>query len=173
MKSILLLLLVCCFKFSCTSEQPETNFTCLEENEEEVINNSCIDNWECNFTISLDSKVDIDEYFGKSTGNKMVFQMINETEGDLTIADDEYTIILVFEIDDTQGNFSVRDAELEDLKVYYRRVCYCVETDFFPVTLGCLQGIEQPEGTWLVQGNLNSPLSHGTKRIKFDASFKI
>lgn len=173
MKSILLLLLVCSVIFSCTSEEPKTNFTCLQETEEEVINNSCIDNWECNFTISLDSKVDIDEHFGKSTGNKMVFQMINETEGDLTIADDEYTIILVFEIDDTQANFSAQDAELEDMNVYYRRVCYCVETDFFPVTLGCLQGTEQPDDSWHVQGNLNSPLSHGTTRIRFDANFKI
>ena len=74
------------------------SFTCLDINETDVISNDCIDNWDCNFMVTPQSKVDLDEYEGLTNGANNVFQMINSTLGELHIADDEFTNILVFEL---------------------------------------------------------------------------
>ena len=147
------------------------NFTCLGMNETDVITNNCINNWECNFKVVPQSKVHLSEYQGLTSGNKNVFQMINSTQGDLGIADDEFTNILVFELDESQNSFSVEDSELEGMQVHFKRTCFCNEVEFKPVTSGCIQGEKQSDETWFIQGELNVPYSFGNVDVKFDAQF--
>ena len=147
------------------------NFTCLDMNETDVISNTCIDNWDCNFKVTPQSKVDVNNPLGVSGGDENVFQMINETDGVLEIADDEFTNILVFELDESQDSFSVEDGELEDMQVHYKSICFCPDVVFKEVISGCLQGEKQSDGTWFIQGNLNLPSSFGNVEIKFDAQF--
>lgn len=147
------------------------DFTCLEINESNVITNNCLMNWECNFNVIPQSRVDLNEFEGLANGAKNAFQMIYSTQGDLAIADDEFKNILVFELAESQNSFSVEDAELEAMQVHFRRVCYCIETDFIPVTSGCIQGEKQLDGSWFIQGKLNLSYSFGDFDVKFDAQF--
>ena len=146
-------------------------FTCLDVNEDDVFTINCLDNWECEFKVLPESKVDIDEYYGLTNGTKNAFQMINSTQGDLAIADDEFTNILVFELEESQNSFSVMDSELEDMQVHFQRICFCAEVDFIPITSGCMEGEKQSDGPWFIQGSLNVSYSFGDFDIKFDAQF--
>jgi len=178
MKQSLLAFILVLFIFqSCDKEVhipscENCSFTCLEMDESNVIGNECIENWDCNFTVSPQSKIDLYESEGKVDGKKNVFQMINSTEGSLSIADDEFTNILVFELDESQMSFSVEDSELKDLKVHFRRICHCYEVDFKAIKSGCMQGEIQTDGSWFVQGNLVVSYSYGDFEIKFEAQFE-
>ena len=96
----------------------QCDFNCLDSNDTDIITNNCLDNWTCSFQISPQSKVDIEEYEGKTIGNKNVFQMINSTEGSPMIADDELTNILVLELEESQNSFTVEGAEMENMDVH-------------------------------------------------------
>ncbi len=174
---ICLTLLVLMTIQSCNKDEMQTPtcencaFTCLDANEPDVISNGCLDNWDCQFKFTPQSSVDITKNEGLASGDKTVFQMINSTEGAVEIADDEFTNILVFELDESQSSFSVEGDELSTMNVHFRRVCFCVDRGFQAVTVGCMQGEKQPDGTWFVQGNLTVPFSFGDVAIKFDAQF--
>lgn len=146
------------------------NFTCLGPIESDVITNNCKDNWSCEFVVIPKAQVDL--ISGVSDGSKIVFRMINETEGDSGIADDEFTNTLVFELDEFQNSFSVADEELALMRMYYRVVCFCSETDFMPVTSGCLQGEKGIDGLWNVQGNIIVSYEYGDVNVKVDAVFE-
>lgn len=146
-------------------------FTCINMNETGVLTNECIENWECHFKVLPNSKVDIDETQGVAGGDKNVFQMITSTQGDVLIADDEFTHILVFELDSSQTSFSLQDDALNAVKAHFRRICFCSEIQFMDVNLGCLQGEQQPDGSWFIQGNLVVSYSFGDIDVQFDAQF--
>lgn len=146
-------------------------FSCLAVDEVDVISNACIDNWDCQFRFIHQAAVDTDEVQGVTTGNKTVFQMINATEGDLAIADDEFTNILVFELEESQTSFSVEDELLGEMNVYFIQYCFCFEVLFKEVTIGCLQGEKQSDGRWRIQGDLTTQLVGQDYGIKFDAMF--
>ncbi len=149
------------------------NFTCIDMNETDIITNDCIDNWECNFKIIPESKVNINETQGASEGDGIVFQMVNRTEGDLAIADDEFTNILVFELNNSMNSFSAEDGELEIMNMHYRTICYCDQqhTAFKIITSGCIQGEKQSDGTWFVQGKLDIDSPNGISLVKFESQF--
>ncbi len=149
----------------------DCNFTCLDENEPDVITNSCITDWECEFRVTAQSKVDLNEFNGRTSGDKNVFQMISSTEGDAMIADDEFTDVLVFELAESQTSFSVSDEELADLQVHFKRLCFCENVSFQAITSGCLQGEKQTDGTWRIQGNLTIPGFSPAWEVKIDAEF--
>jgi hypothetical protein len=149
------------------------DFTCLAENEADVITNDCLPNWDCEFNIIPDAQLDLNEVEGVAAGNGFIFQMINSTLGSPQIADDEYTDILVCEIPGSQTSFSVEDAQLADLQVYFKRICFCPEVEFKAVTLGCLQGEELSPGNWRIQGKLEVPYTWGELEVKVDATFSL
>ena len=147
------------------------NFTCIDANESDVMTNNCIDNWECDFKVIPQSKVDISEFEGHKSGDKNVFKMKTSTQGDSMIADDEYTHILVMELDKTQNSFSVESSELANMNVHFKRVCFCSVVEFQALNAGCIQGEKQSDGTWFIQGNLTIPYSFGDIDVKLDAQF--
>jgi len=176
MKATIITILLALFIFSsCKKNEVPTckncNFDCLEANEHDVITNNCLANWECDFVVVPDSKVDVEEYLGFTSGAKNVFQMLKSTQGEEFIADDEFTDILVFELDDSQKSFSADNNELEKMNVHFKRVCFCSEVLFLPITTGCLQGEKQSNGSWFVQGKLTIPFSYGSEVVKLDAEF--
>lgn len=176
-KTIFLSLLTLILLQSCQQDEAQIptcegcEFTCLAANDPDVVTNACLDNWDCQFKFTPLSRVDTTHSQGLGSGNKTVFQMINSTEGSAEIADDEFTHILVFELDESQQSFSVEGDELSDLNVHFQRICFCIDRGFQAVTVGCMQGEKQPDGTWFVQGNLSVPFSFGDIEVKFDAQF--
>jgi hypothetical protein len=147
------------------------DFTCVGMDEANVMTNDCIDNWECSFSVFANSKVTTDQNEGVSPGDKNVFQMISSTPGDLAIADDEFTHILVFELNENQNSFAVSDSALEGMNVFFKRVCFCLDVEFISVTEGCLQGEKLTNGNWKIQGKLNVQYSFGDVEVKFNAKF--
>jgi hypothetical protein len=147
------------------------DFTCLDANETDVITNECIENWECSFRSFPSSIVDLEQLEGVASGNKRVFQIIKSTEGEELIADDEFTHVLVFELEEDQQSFSVEGTELQDLNVHFRRICFCTDIDFKAATSGCMQGEQQADGSWFIQGNLTIPYGSFDREMKFEAHF--
>lgn len=150
----------------------DCNFTCFDTDEPNVITDDCIDNWTCSFLATPQSMVDLEEHEGRSAGTKNVFQMINWTEGSPAIADDEFQHVLVFELDESQTSFSAEGDQFEEMKVHFKRVCFCADgVQFMPLTEGCLQGEKQAEGNWFIQGHLPISYSWGEMEVKFEAQF--
>jgi len=168
---LILVLLQACNKTDSIPTCETCEFTCLDGTEPDIISNNCIDNWECNFKVTAQSKIDIEETEGRVSGDKNVFQMINSTQGDLSIADDEFTNVLVFELDENQESFSVQDSELQQMNVHYRTLCFCSEIEFKTITTGCMQGEKQADGTWFVQGDLKVSYDWGDRDVKLDVQF--
>lgn len=164
------------FFCSCTkSDVPQCEnceFDCLVEGEEDVITNTCLPNYNCSFKLLPNSEFDKDEFGGFANGSKTVFQMITETEGDEKIADDEFTNILIFEIDEKQESFQVSEEELKNVNVHFKKVCFCSEVRFIAASSGCLKGQRQSDGSWYIQGKLTIPYSYGDQVVKVDARFE-
>lgn len=174
MKDALFLFLFAAFIFqSCGNDDDiptceNCHFTCLEANDPDVITNNCIENWECEFKVLPNSKIDPEHNGGVADGNKQVFKMAYHTLGSPNIADDELYNTLLLELDESQTSFSVEDAALGDLNVRFRQVCFCPSVNFEPVLSGCLQGEEQEDGTWVIQGLLEA---NEWNTVKLEAVF--
>jgi len=144
----------------------------LEENEPDVITNACIDpSWTCDFRVFNNAEIDTEEFDGLTNGNHLVFQMITETQGSPNIADDEFTNILIFELEDDHSSFSVDDDQLKDLNTHFRRICFCKEPGFQEIKSGCLQGECLLDDSWLVQGHLIVSYDFGDVEVKIEAQF--
>ena len=148
----------------------DCQFTCLDGSELNIITNDCIENWECNFNVLPNSKVDKNQVEGSASGSKNVFQIINRKPEGPDGADGEFTNILVFELDESQTSFSVEGSELSLLNIHFNRICYCSDVGFREFVTGCMQG-EYRENTWYVQGNLIITFDFGDIEFKFDAKF--
>ena len=176
--TILFLLSILVVLSSCSKDKEKVlscedcNFTCLDQSEPNVYTNDCRDNWECSFKVFSQSSIDLDENLGVVSGDKNVFQMVRSTDGDDDIADDEFTNVLVFDLEEAQNSFSVEDGDLAIMRVHYRSICFCREVDFNAITTGCLQGEKQADGSWFVQGYIEgSSESGGSFEFGVDAQF--
>ncbi len=171
------LLLTALFFSSCEKDPVDIpscencNFTCIDSSRTDIITNDCPDDYSCTFRLRPDSRVDVGEFEGVAEGEKNVFFLMLDTEGDLQIADDELTLILVFELEESQTSFSAEGSELNAMKAHYRRVCYCTETSFIAPASGCMQGERQPDGSWVVQGNWVVPYAQQDLEVVFEARF--
>jgi len=176
MKNAIVLIFICLvIMLSCGKDDLPTcencNFTCLDDIETDVLSEECIDEWDCSFKVFGQSEVDITEREGIGAGDKIVFQMNNSTEGAMEIADDEYTNILVFELDASRTSFSAEDEQLKNLNMHYREICFCLDTEFKEISSGCIQGERQSDGTWFVQGSLIVPNASGDFTVNLEALF--
>ncbi|MEM9544930.1 MAG: hypothetical protein AAGA77_03110 [Bacteroidota bacterium] len=176
MKKILLWVLFLGFLSSCSEDIPpceNCQFTCIDEmDDEHIITNDCRENWECNFNVIPDSNVDIEEAGGVKRGDKTVFKLNSSTPGVDGIADDQVTKNLIFELDSNQKSFDAEGSLLKRMKVHYQTICFCASIDFIEVSMGCMQGEGQADGSWMVQGSLEIPDSFGSFFVKFDAHFE-
>ncbi len=151
---------------SCNKDKVETcedcNFTCLDGVEPDVYTNECRTGWTCSFKVFEQSKISTDEAQGVVSGDKTVFQMIRSTDGSPDIEDDEFTEILVFQLDSSQESFSEEASELT-LRVHFKQVCFCPSVVFNPIFDGCLQGEKQADGTWFVQVFIDGQIEFGVE----------
>jgi hypothetical protein len=98
-------------------------------------------------------------------GNKL-------TNGSKKISDDEFTDILVFELDQNQKSFRAENADLVLLKAHFKTVCFCSNVRFITITKGCLQGEQQTDGSWFIQGKL-TVTNFSEEEIKIDSQFLL
>lgn len=169
--------------FSCNDDDVSIPIFCEGENCDfdcitdliptEVFTNDCLDNFDCSYKLFENSKVDTDvNSLGVKNGDKNVFQVIISTIGDPAIADDEFTNVLVFELDASQESFMIENAQLEDVKANFQRRCFCSDVDFRPVKMGCIQGKLLSSGIWAIQGNVEIEYDWGNLPVLFEAEFE-
>ncbi len=173
-KSIYPLILIALLFASCDEDIPtceNCDFTCLEENEPDVATNECLENWECEFVILPQSEVEISEVKGIVVGDKNVFKVRRFQEGSPEIADDEVSITIIFELDQNQKSFSAEGNDLKNMKVHYKKSCYCPDVRFLEVSSGCMQGELQSDGAWFIQGRFSISTSELSIEEKFEARF--
>ncbi len=160
------------------SDCSNCNFDCIAEGESDVSTNDCTINWDCQYSLKENSKIEYsnDEYHGFATvkaGNNLVFELILGTEGLPLVIDDELTQTLYFEIDALQESFSAEGEDLDLLNVRFQRSCYCSDTRFKEPVSGCMQGQKIDATQWRVQGSLEIPYENGNTPFKFDATFSL
>lgn len=149
----------------------DCDFTCIDDlTNSDILTIACKDNWTCEYTVSPESEVNLDEYEGIGSGNKIVFQVKTSTVGEVNIIDDEITDIVVFELNASQTSFSVEGDQLADMEVHAVKYCFCPSQFIRPIS-GCIQGEMQADGTWYVQGNLTFEGFDGTTAVLFDSTF--
>ena len=153
-----LLLLTTCNKEESTTDPrcPDCNFTCLSDSDTDIITNDCDSATSCAFTIHSDSKLKIEDRLAMTyeAGDKKVFllQVYSDPRDDL--AGDETTIKLGFELPTDQTSFALDDDQLQNINLHSQRICFCSDIPTFKVEQGCVQGKQQTDGSWWVQGDL-------------------
>lgn len=166
--SLLLLLVIGCTPNTPTCE----NCTCLDGTEENVLSNTCKSNYTCTFEVLEQSRIKLEEFEGVEKGSKTVLKMTSSTEGSPLIADDEFTNILLLEIDPDMDEFSFNSSNLDKAKLYFKRVCFCIDVTFLAPESGCIQGKKQADGSWNVEANLGFVYSYGLEKVRLNAKFK-
>jgi len=158
MKNILLLILV--FFASCKPTQT-LNFTLNETVYTKTMN--CLENGECTIELipnkSLEFKKD---EFGNSypiitEGEKTILKYTYKRSPVSNTQDSNYTEIVYAELDKTITEISLTSKELQTIKLYFGRLCYCKgETGYYPIK----------------NGNFKMEKA-GKNAVKIDIDFKI
>lgn len=171
----ILFLTLQCKKEDKLPECPNCDFTCIPQGEPDVVTNDCKNNFTCNFELHPNSKLDyndvnFDNYI--KSGSNLVFRMHLHTDGEVNIADDEFTDLLYFEIDPATGSFSAENDELDLLNVRFQQLCFCADVSPKKPASGCMQGQKLDENHWKVQANLTIDYGIFPKEVKVEAVFQ-
>lgn len=156
-------------------ECPNCDFDCLDPVNDEPITNDCLPNFECQFVIHENSKLDYNSSSGDIIlpGNKRVFEVAYSTQGDPTIADDEFFDLLTFEIDAGLDSFEAEGDQLESLNLRYIRSCFCMEVAFKEPVSGCVQGQKINDQFWRIQFKGDFEYSFGMRTIAVDVVLEV
>lgn len=153
----------------------DCDFTCIPQGTTNVVTNDCKSNFACDMELHPASKLDYsDDNSGNyiKSGSNLVFRMHLHTDGEVNIADDEFTDLLYFEIDPATGSFSAENDELDLLNVRFQQLCFCADVSPKKPASGCMQGQKLDENHWKVQANLTIDYGIFPKEVKVEAVFQ-
>lgn len=145
--------------FSCGTEfipdplMDENMYECVDKSPD-IITNDCLDNFDCSFTFEKNKMIELENETLIQNGNKNVFILEIDTEGDPMIADDEFTLSILFEIDPSAESFNISQEDFPKINLISRLLCYCPNITPTKIQEGCLQGRKLSEDMWYVVGNL-------------------
>ena len=138
MKNLLLLIIV--LFSSCKSKQ-HLNFELNEPIFAETMN--CPPNGTCTIELIPNKLLEFkQDEFGNSyplisEGEKNILKFTYKKNTDKNIQDSNYTEIVYAELDQTITDISLCSKELQTVKLYFGRLCYCKgETGYYPITNG-------------------------------------
>jgi len=136
--------------FSCGKDDP-TYF-------EEKIPENC-ESGKCDFNYSDNSQIQIEvESFGRLgqvvEGENLVFKYLYQYDDQPSIADDELTTELVFEIPGDKNNFTISEEDFVNNKVLYRMICFCGNVSHEFPSCGSITGIRLSPNSWRVNASL-------------------
>jgi hypothetical protein len=84
-------------------------------------------------------------------GDYLVFEYQFVFDDNPGIADDEYSDHLLFEIPKESDSFMIEGQDqLVAANTWFRRLCYCFNADFNPVSSGTITGKKLASGAWQV-----------------------
>lgn len=120
---------------------------------------NCPEGGDCTFEVLQNStlKLKTDQtgasYLEIEEGDKVVIKYHFKKDPDPDALDSSHSEYLYFEIDPGRVEISLKDSELQRVKMIYGRICFCKgESGYFPVRKGNLF-VYQNEGDLLVRGS--------------------
>ena len=136
MKNLLVLFIV--LLTSCKSNQ---KFTISEVVFSETVN--CPNNGKCSIELIPNKALEFKkDEFGNSypiitEGEKTILKYTYKRNPISNTQDSNYTELIYAELDKTISEFSLTSKELQTVKLYFGRLCYCKgETGYYPITNG-------------------------------------
>ncbi|NJB37779.1 hypothetical protein [Croceivirga sp. JEA036] len=87
-------------------------------------------------------------------GSNLMFTYELVKKADPNLADSGYSESILFELDAALNEFSYSDEDLQQLNMYYRQICFCVNTESIAITSGTIQGQRVNQDTWEIQLNV-------------------
>lgn len=104
-------------------------------------------------------------------GNDLVFEYRFDADDEESIADDEYSETIKFQIDASLENFFYQNIELSATKITFTKYCFC----YFPLEIskninpfGTLEGTKISDTEWEIKMNI---VFYGEDRRVIDQSF--
>jgi len=82
------------------------------------------------------------------SGDKLVFEYRYTTDGVPEIADDEFTEVVYFEVDQNSKNFIINQENFGTTKTHLGKFCFCAKTGYFQVTSGEIKGEKIGDLQW-------------------------
>lgn len=120
----------------------------------------------------IETSADVPQYRVIS-GDRLVFEYIDQKSQCADVYDDEHASILTFELPSDVTEFNYQDAELTDLKAFYTEMGAWTSNLSTPVTSGTLGG-RWSEGRWQIQADLEVPhYPSQVVSVQFDLTFMM
>lgn len=145
MKRIFLLLSLMIFAISCDTSDDDSGGI----NEEYIVHRNSELEIE---TLEFGTFVDI------VPGNKLVFEYHLSKAADPDIADSGYDEYLYFELEEGTEDFRLIDEGISISRAYLRRSCFCIFTDFRPLTAGEIFGEKIGNNTWNINFDVEAAI---------------
>ncbi len=139
MKSTIFSILLCMLVFSCSKSDDEDQDTTKSYSYTENARLKIPDAETDFFVVTVDQ------------GTNLVFNYQLVKEADPNLADSGYSESILFEVDAAVNEFSYSDEDLQQLNMYYRQICFCVNVESMVVTSGTIQGKRINQDTWQIK----------------------
>jgi hypothetical protein len=124
---------------------------------------NCPEGGDCTFEVLQNSKLVLDrDEFGKlypeiSEGDKVVLRYHYKKDSDPSVMDSGYSEYVLMEIDSGRVELSLRDEQMQKVKMTFGRICYCKgQMGYFPVRRGQIF-IYQNNGKLQLRTNFKVP----------------
>jgi hypothetical protein len=98
-------------------------------------------------------------------GNQIVFQYTHSGPDCKSIADEEYTEFLAFQIPATLSSFRFENNELTEQLTLYKRICFC-PLRAVSISKGFIQGTRLSSTRWEIEINVDIPELGTTLSLK-------
>ncbi|MBT8279491.1 MAG: hypothetical protein KJO41_10845 [Bacteroidia bacterium] len=106
-------------------------------------------------------------------GEDLVFEYRFISENDPDISDEEYSNVILFEIDPLLNEFSVTDAELQSISAYFTRYCFC-NLHSIPISNGSIHGTKLSTTKWNISIHVTVDLGFDdTLNFSLDNEFNL
>ncbi len=145
MKKIVLLLSLIIFAISCDSSDDDSGGI----QEEYIVHR--------NSELELENS-EFGTFVDIVPGNKLVFEYHLSKAADPDIAYSGYDEYLYFELEEGTEDFRLNDEGITISNAYLRRSCFCVFTDFRPLTDGEISGEKIGNNTWNISFDVEAAI---------------
>ena len=150
MKNIILYLFIVIFIVSCNNNDDTTVIDYEDFFPEEIPDN---DQYQLKFYKNSEVESTTNGSYTNAqivSGNNLVFEYKYVFEDDPILSDDEYTEIILFEVNPDVNEFFISDEELLNANSMLGTICFCAPSGFFNISDGWIKGKKLNENEWQI-----------------------
>lgn len=107
------------------------------------------------YTYYNNSKIDTAAGQAINAGNFTVFEYTHIFADDISIADDEHSDRIIFQIPNNQTSFTITDSQLSTAILKRWHYCFCIFVGPYPNTGGSITG-NKLNNQWVITGNIKT-----------------